>query len=295
MSCRVEEITEKVLSKLEREYPEGLGKAVDPDFQHALYTVQKQYGRTGDKELGDLLVNLLVDRSKQGKRDILQIVLNESLEVAPKLTNGHVASLTLIFLLRYTMQHGLGGVNGLCSYLDSHVLPLMDDLTWNEGSFRHLEFTGCGTSQLTGVILEDVLLQNYAGFFSNGFGISDLAESGLASDLANFFVVRCLNDPEKLQINVLNSGAMQDAFQSRSVASADREKITQLYNKALMSAKEARIKCVEWRPYMDTIFSVWEDSSMSGFSLTSVGIAIAHANLKRVLGGGFADLAIWVD
>ena len=59
-SIRVEEITEQVIKKLETDYPEGLQKAKDPDFQYALYTVQKEYARNGDKDLGDLLVDLLV-------------------------------------------------------------------------------------------------------------------------------------------------------------------------------------------------------------------------------------------
>src|SRR5262245_6640403 len=76
---RAEEITEKILSKLQRENPAGLWQVNDPDFQYALFTVQKGYVRTGDKDLGDLLVDLLVDRSKQERRSLLQIVLNESL------------------------------------------------------------------------------------------------------------------------------------------------------------------------------------------------------------------------
>ena len=77
--ARAEEITEEFLSKLQKEHPAGLEKSNDPDFQYALFTVQKEYARNGDKDLGDLLVDLLVDRSKQEQRDILQIVLNESL------------------------------------------------------------------------------------------------------------------------------------------------------------------------------------------------------------------------
>ena len=84
--ARAEEITEDFLSKLQKEHPAGLEKSHDPDFQYALFTVQREYARNGDKDLGDLLVDLLVDRSKQEQRDILQIVLNESLSTAPKLT-----------------------------------------------------------------------------------------------------------------------------------------------------------------------------------------------------------------
>ena len=52
--ARAEEITEEFLRKLEREHPDGFKKSQDPDFQHALFTVQREYARNGDKDLGDL-------------------------------------------------------------------------------------------------------------------------------------------------------------------------------------------------------------------------------------------------
>lgn len=122
-SGRVEEITDKVIEKLEREFPDGLQKAKDPDFQYALFTVQKQYARNGDKDLGDLLVDLLVDRSKQDQRDILQIVLNESIETAPKLTEAQLSNLAIIFLFRYTQNQGIGNHQMLGTYFDCNVLP----------------------------------------------------------------------------------------------------------------------------------------------------------------------------
>ena len=48
--ARAEEITEGFLSKLQKEYPAGLEKSHDPDFQFALFTVQKEYARNGDKD-----------------------------------------------------------------------------------------------------------------------------------------------------------------------------------------------------------------------------------------------------
>jgi hypothetical protein len=96
-SARAEEITTKFLSQIQKEFPDGIKKSADPDFQYALFNVQKQYARNGDKNLGDLLVDLLIDRSKQEQRDILQIVLNESLETAPKLTEQQLAVLSITF------------------------------------------------------------------------------------------------------------------------------------------------------------------------------------------------------
>jgi hypothetical protein len=120
---RAEEITEAFLKQLQQQYADGLRQAHDPDFQYALFTVQKEYARCGDKELGDLLVDLLVDRTKHESRSILQIVLNESLAVAPKLTPEQLSVLSLVFLFRYTTHPAIRGRQGLLSYLDRFVTP----------------------------------------------------------------------------------------------------------------------------------------------------------------------------
>ncbi len=61
-----------------------------------------------------------------------------------------------------------------------------------------------------------------------------------------------------------------------------------------MTDAEIRDKCIEIRPYMRDLFTSWEKSPMQSFTLTSVGIAIAHANIKRLV-GEFANLSIWIN
>ncbi len=295
MSVRVEEITEKVISKLEKEYPEGLKKAVDPDFQHALYMVQKQFGRTGDEQLGDLLVDLLVDRSKQDKRDILQIVLNESLEVAPKLTGSQISNLSLIFLARYTQNFKLVNLEKLGEYFDEYIHPLASDLAKNKASFQHLEFTGCGVSQLTAISLEEIYVRIYPALFSSGFDSSVLEAEQLSTEITSKFLMRCMNDGSKYQINCLNEDVLTAMVEELSVGQTDREKLSRLFNLSRMTTEQVREECIKLRPYMEGVFALWSESDMKSFSLTSVGMAIGHANVKRILGGEFSDLSIWIN
>lgn len=70
-SARGEAITEDFFSKLQIENPDGINQANSPDFQDALFTVQKEYAKAGDEELGQLLVDLLVDRTKELTRNTL--------------------------------------------------------------------------------------------------------------------------------------------------------------------------------------------------------------------------------
>lgn len=293
LSGRVEEITDRVISKLEKEYPDGLRKATDPDFQYALLTVQKQYGRTGDKDLGDLLVELLVDRSKQDQRDILQIVLNESLEVAPKLTVSQIATLSVMFLFRYTKDHSVTSNERLAEYLDEFILKFVDLLLKSPSTYQHLEFAGCGSVALGSTQLEQGFLNNYPGLFSNGFEISEAVN--VLHLLAPDFLMVCVNDDTKVQIRCLDDEQLDGIIKRVGATDEQKQLIQSLYARNRMGHAEVRRKCVELRPYMEKVFSCWDGSDMKGFNLTSVGMAIAHANIKQTIGREFTDLSIWIN
>lgn len=292
--ARAEEITENFLHKLQNEYPDGFKKGQDPDFQHALFTVQKEFARNGDRDLGDLLVDLLVDRSKQDLRDILQIVLNESLATAPKLTNDQLAVLAIIFLFRYTQNHGVGNHDLLGKYLDAHVLPFTGKLTKSSACYQHLEFTGCGSIQMTDIMLEQVFEQTYKGQFLKGFEQNEILTRGVSIGLDDRFFVVCLNDPNKIQVKANNNKQLDLMFETHGVNHEDRTKITELFEVGKMTASEIQNKCVEIRPYMKDIFDNWTNSQMRSFTLTSVGMAIGHANVKRLV-GEFASLSVWIN
>jgi len=293
-STRVEEITEQVIKKLETDFPEGLQKARDPDFQYALYTVQKEYARNGDKDLGDLLVDLLVDRSKQDQRDILQIVLNESLATAPKLTDTHLAALAVIFLFKYTQNIGIGNHLMFGDYLDKHLLPFVPKLSKNHAGYQHLQFSGCGSIGLGGNSLEGILGTVYQGQFLKGFDQSEIANRAIGVGVDSRFFIPCLNDATKWQVNANSKESLEKHLDAQGVSSEDRAKILALFGLGKMSEPEIKEKLIAIRPYMAEVFEIWSNSPMQTFTLTSVGMAIGHANIKRLI-GEFASLAIWIN
>jgi hypothetical protein len=292
--ARAEEITEGFLSKLQKEHPAGLEKAHDPDFQYALFTVQKEYARNGDKDLGDLLVDLLVDRSKQEQRDILQIVLNESLSTAPKLTENQMAVLAVIFLFRYTQNFGIGNHQMLAEYLDKHAAPFASKVVKNMACYQHLEFSGCGAIGLGERSLESILGTIYQGQFLKGFDEKEVADRDVSIGLDPRFFIQCLNDPSKLQVRANSKKLLEKAFEEHAIAPEDRAKITALFDVGKMNDAEIKDKCIEIRSHMSGLFEAWSESPMKNFTLTSVGIAIGHANIKRLV-GEFADLSIWIN
>jgi len=291
---RAVEITERFLSKLQNEYPTGLQKSHDPDFQYALFTVQKEYARNGDKDLGDLLVDLLVDRSKQVQRDILQIVLNESLCTAPKLTDNQLAALAMTFLFRYTQHNGLGNHKVLAEYFDKFVAPFVSKVVKNMACYQHLEFSGCGSIGIGTRHLESILGETYQGQFMLGFDEQEVTNRGVSIGSDNKFFMPCINDPSKLQICANNKAILETALRENAITAMDCKIIRELFDVGKMSDTEIKRKCIAIRPYMAELFETWSESAMKHFTLTSVGIAIGHANIKRLV-GEFANLAIWIN
>ena len=291
---RAEEITEAFLSKLQKEHPAGLEQANDPDFQYALFNVQKEYARNGDKDLGDLLVDLLVERSKHKQRDILQIVLNESLITAPKLAEDQLAALAVIFQIGYIQCTNIENLQMLTEYLDRRVAPFASKVTKNMTCYQHLEYASCGAIGTGAWSLEYYLRDKYRGLFQKGFDAKEVTDRGVSIGVDPRFFMRCLNDPSKMQVHAGNKELLDENLEAHAISQEDCAKIIELFDLAKMNDSEVREKIVEIKPDMAGLFETWSGSAMKNFTLTSVGIAIGHANIKRQV-GEFADLSIWIN
>lgn len=291
---RAEEITEEFLINLQKEYPEGLNKANDPDFQFALLTVQREFARTGDKNLGDLLVDLLVDRSKTEQRDIMQIVLNESLGTAPKLTNSQLAAVAVVFLFRHTQNFGIGTHQLLGEYFDKHVEPFASNLQKTTAGYQHLEFSRCASISLGKDDLDHILGRTYQGQFLKGFEAKEVTDRDISVGLDGRFFMPCLNAPSLYQVRANNKELLEKWLETHKAPAEDRSKIIELFDVNKMSHEEIKATCIEIRPYMAGVFDTWNNSALGRLTLTSVGIAIGHANIKRMV-GGFTDLSEWIN
>ncbi len=292
--ARVADITDKFLSKLESHNPGGIEQARDPGFQHALLTVQREHARCGDDDLGDLLVDLLVDRSKHTSCDIKQIVLNESIRVAPMVTNGQLSSLAVIFALRYTQHRDLTNHDLFKQYLSEQIEPFVSSLSTNSSAFQHLEFTGCGSSSMMVQTLEDVFKQNYGGLFMMGFEGARIEELAVPSIAMKLFCP-CITDSKKFQLAFMRKELLNSYTASIGLNSDLQAKLTAEFDANLMDHPTTRSYVQKIAPFMSPVFEQWGASGLQSFNLTSVGMALAHANIKRILGKEFADLSIWIN
>lgn len=290
---RAREITERILQRLQDSNPDGLEQARDPGFQYSLFSVQKEYACTGDEALGDLLVDLLVERSREERRSFIQIVLDESIKTAPKLTDGQLAALTTIFLLRYTKNVGISNLDDLVAHLDKVIRPLAGAWAKSAPSFQHLQFAGCGAIEMMPHDLVEHLKANYGGIFMRGFSPEEIAAKGIDLQQNHPVFVRCLNGGDLGQLAAINYGALDELFNKTGIDEATGEKLREVYREQLLASDKVRDLIVSRCDYMGELFDLWSPEPMGGFSLTSVGMAIGHANLRRIA-NGFTDLSVWI-
>ncbi|PAW27939.1 hypothetical protein BKC07_16225 [Peribacillus simplex] len=290
---RAEEITNAFLNQLQEKAPEALDTMKEPDMQYALLMAQKEYVRSGDKNLSEVLVDILVERSKIQERSLLQVVLNESLEVVPKLTNGQLNILSLIFIVKYTVNQTVNSFDSLKSFLNNMIAPFMDGLTKRHSHFQHLEYSGCGSIGMGGDNFASVFIDRYAGLFSKGFSLEEVNSVFDEDAPARILLISCLHDSSLFQFNAISEEVLEKDITSLSLSKEQIAQIKSLHTNSLMSNEEAGNFLVELCPEINAIMDIWSDSSMKNMTLTSVGVALAHANIRRKTNKEL-DLSNWI-
>jgi len=291
---RAEDVTEKFFLKLNERNPEAIKEFEQPAMQDALFTVQKQYAKSGDQELGDLLVDILVDRAAEPKRNMLQIVLDEALTVAPKLTVEQLDTITLNFLLLLTRRLDCATYVGLVNYFTTKICPFIDGLTSEQTYYNHIEYLGCGHVRAGSYgQLENNLRQTYKGFFSKGFSLEDI-ESEFSNDIRlQGLLIPCFHNPEKLQFNFYDDVVLESMSKEKGFSDEEIIKLKSLFERTTMQQNEVKELLILAIPAIKRIFEVWDSSPIKNLELTSVGVAIAHANYRRKTSDTM-NLSIWI-
>lgn len=291
---RAEEITENFLKKLQEQNDKALNSAQDPDFQYSLLTVQKEFARSGDKDLADLLVDILVERTKVEQRGLLQIVLNESLAVAPKLTKSQFEALSVIFSLKYTRYLRMISLEMLNHYLEYRLAHFVIDLPKSQASYQHLEFAGCGSISISSTNISDIFLQSYPGVFTKGFTREQFDVEISQIKNSERLLIPCLRDKTLFQINTTDFEALKNKTHDEGISDVEYSQIEAFWKKYLMNRDEVKKDLLDRNNKMAILYEIWETSPMKNMTLTSVGVAIAHAYTRSKTGDS-DDLSIWIN
>jgi hypothetical protein len=139
---RVNEFLDAFLAKLNAVNPALFDALQQPGMQMALYNAQKEYARSGDKDQFALLIDVLVDRANEPERNVMQIVLDESLAVLPKLTQEHLDLLSLTMVFRGAFARPQER-RGQFDRLMEIITRLCANLVERSRAITHMQYCSC--------------------------------------------------------------------------------------------------------------------------------------------------------
>lgn len=173
---RAEKIVVDYLNKLVQEDPNLIQNTKNPDIRYDIIEAQKAYARLGDQEMADLLVKILVERTKSTENTFKNIALNESLSVIPKLTSKQIDVITLIYLVRYysfvpefKMPFNF--------YYQTLVNFLAVEIPNSEMFYQHLQYSGCLSISIGSSSFASIFMHKFPHLFKDETEVNSFISS----------------------------------------------------------------------------------------------------------------------
>ncbi|MDF2557576.1 MAG: hypothetical protein K0R71_1404 [Bacillales bacterium] len=289
---RAEEIVDKFLKEIKENKNLELSFVSDPDFQFSFYNVQRDYARSGDKVLGEILVRLLVDRVRTKDRNFQQLVINESITVIPKLTASQMDVLSSLLLIRYLTEKEFASLEKIYLFIDKFN-KLLHLYIYEDTSLLHLQYAGCLINSQKRYDYLGVFLKNNGGLFQKGFNKKEI-ETILSKYGNHKIFVPCKHNKEKIQFNASNRIHLNILLFINGFSAEDVSYCDDLFEATMMSKEEMGKFLYKTTKFYFRGTDDWDVYNARSYSLTSVGIVIAHANINRKL-GEFEDLSFWFN
>ena len=94
-------------------------------------------------------------------------------------------------------------------------------------------------------------------------------------------------------MNRLDDKGLEDVMNENNLNDEQKVKVRAIWNKYSMHQNEIKDFLLSIDGRMEKVFEVWQNSEFNKMELTSVGVAVAHANYRRKTGKTL-DLTNWI-
>lgn len=285
---RVVNITDDIFTMIYSELPDTVEKLVEPAVQDTLLKIQKEYAKNDDPALKERLIALLKNRLKADEKDMETIVLDEALEIVPKLTGNQLNILSLHLTVLRILHHEVTNRDTFFHMLTSKILLFYSNRMSKTIEYAHLQYLGC-----TGILsegstykpIEEIFRNRYAGLFSRGFSREEFYEyMGIEIQEFQQLITTCQIDKEKYQFNAMNENVLKYSI-AQSGKQEYEEKLLQYYKEHIMEVKEIKDDISSHVQGFEELADFWKKTSeFKSMNLTSVGIEIGLLNYNLQTG-----------
>ncbi len=267
-------------------------KLSDPAIQFDFRKAELEFAKKGTEELKLMLSNILITKIKNGTNDLLDLVLSEAIDVAPKLLLKHIRTISLLFIITRTKWLDVYDLNIFINGLNSYIIPLLDNISDKRSDYLHLCYTG--VAETAAVIPFNILKcwrNNYAMAFSKGFDIPNGSAIEAISKKCPTHFMKCPNNPSKFQFCFSTKEDLNSEL-GKNLNPSELKICSDLFDNSLMSEDEIKTLVINRVPKVEELFGLWE-GNISRLSLTSVGIVLSIQYLKQIT-DLYYDYSIWI-
>lgn len=284
---RVENWTDRFLQRLEKEHPVALNSARDPGVLRALYSAQQAVACRDEEHLSEILIKIMIDRTTHTTFSIEQVMLNEALIVAPKLATEHFAVLSLIFYLTLC-EEGRDSLYFPEETLRTSVqssLEFLGEIDVKQIDIKHLMYAGCISLTPLSLNSGEAFLRRYDGLFSHG-----LNRHAIIDETFDAYVPHPSNDGTYI-LPITYSTDLQQYLAEKNLSDY-HDKVLGLMSGSRLSEDQVRDFIVKGNSQTAQLFNAWDSTQLGRANLTSVGMALAHANTQ--INGMQSALNTWI-
>lgn len=285
---RLSDISEKTIDRITSLKEDLLHRFEEPAIQMALNETFKNYIASGNEELGENLIDLLIERLRVQDRTTEQSIIDEARNIIPKLSSNTVSLLAIMVFSKLIFPYNKEQYDDLLLKL----APLAEKFkNINSLDIAHLKQVGCGYGISAFHVTESLekdLLSIYDLFFRYNISLDELndlfrkySQQTTNSDLL-YILGLFSTEGQYVSFNVGSTKTVTEAFNQ-----ANKDKLIPLFedlkNKAIpFTEDEVRDYHIQKDARWQFAFEVFKNNQMTTFQLNPVGVYIGIRQLTKI-------------
>lgn len=287
---RLEHFVDKFVATVSVRAPHSLAATADPDFQYDLLAAERSYSRRGGEGLADTLVDLLVARMESAPGSASALALNAAIETVGLVSPAQLNALTCYWLVARVQGSPIQTREEFAEWLRRNLVPFVNDLPHHNSAYEHLSYARCAEVGVAVVDLGHAWAATHPGLFSWGQPRNEIIPE--LRDVPGVFVP-VERDPQRVRVDAIHPGEV-DALAESAGVSEHADKLRSILENSLLAGELVVETVLELVPELEPLVDRFSKTEIGSIRLTSVGIALAHANWSRVVDGASTPLAIWL-
>ncbi len=286
---RLDIIANKVVERINAERPDLFPKFKDPAIQIALNETYKKYIETGDDDLGEDLINMLMDRLEIEQRNTKQFIIDDARTILPKLSKSNLSFLALSVFSKISIP-----TNNHKEYIA--MIQKLQEITKaitsiNELDIMYLKQANCvmGVPMIhVSKNIAECLLENYDFYFSNGISNDNLNKLIQKHSISTAMMPYLLSLIEyrsngNFSLRLSSKRRYNEVLQkiNNSNIEAAIEELLSIQDKASIQDVENFHNSIDTN--WEKVFKLWKRETVTTLSVMPVGLYIGSIYLGRVL------------